>query len=726
MRTHLAILTLAFSGTLAGAQTLDLGSMGGPALGDRSIFVTRASYYEREAERLYAMSSGWDASADEVELEQDLEIAIRARATMHALCARTLVGENARHAAEDHRMVIGKLIAEAMVPFEARVQGFEEAALRVHTRDADAIDLTVYARRRAALIAFVTRCEEVLGTQREPYPMGFTIRSLDNALRPAFAELVPLLDDAERALLMTAWDRAGVSPGVRALRDGVGDPDAAKASWDALERLERSTTHTSEARRLARLARDAHAALGTLVLVEASLQETGARVYTDSMDALLSATGGGDAEGRLHHLIAMGDVLAMLGDLRVGTERTSLEALDGLAQDAVRAALTAPSNMPGGNDPLVRALEVCERALRIARDRRTLAEPERMTGHTRRAWLLMHSEQSDREAALIDDLRDLVAKPSRVTSPALVSSIARARTGYERLLAIRMSDDWLDELREDGRLAVLLGPTVNQRSRDLLIFTLRERIRDAADKDVRERALDDLNALRERAERLGRSPIEDGFAESLPQWMGEGLGERLAEGLARARASWVQAWIDEDTDARTRWAERLSILVRARDLVVLAERLDDASLAERSASIPSVLWPKRVGEPLRDRVRGLASGALRTALDDDPSTTDDDTDVRARLTLFEDRCASAEALESLAALGARTSDPIDDDFVRLLAVVGVLAPLDHPARRYRHDIASYVRWVHELHSARNSGDREAIVSHLDEVGADVSARLSGD
>ncbi|GAB4555276.1 MAG: hypothetical protein Tsb0013_18040 [Phycisphaerales bacterium] len=713
MRPTRVIAALLLLAPAAGAQTLDLGSMGGPDLGERSAFVSRVSYYQREADTQFALGASWSADADRATLESDSALAARAKGHLRWLCARALSGEGARNAAADHRMVVGRLLSDAMGSFDARVDVFVEAAHRVHAGGADAIDTELYRSRREALSAFVVRMESAFGTPPDPTPMGFTIRSFDNALRPVLGELTGLLNPTECRRLAEAWARTDAAP--------------SSSHYDpALARARRSIAHHAETDRVHTLVHEASVALGLIRTVDAELFAEAQRHVESAIRVLHHAEEDTQPERVLSRVIGAGRVLGAIAPLRSGADRASTQTLDALAEDAVRAALSADTFGARPDDPLINAMDVCVRALAIAHNRRTLSEPARMNGDTRRAWLLMHAEQGDREAALFEGLRDLIARPSRVTSPALVSSIARTRAGYERLLAIRMSDDWLDELREDGRLTRLLGPTISQRSRDLLIFTLRDRIRDAADRDVRDRAIDDLNTLRARAELLGRTDLEDALARDEPAWLGETLGERLAQALADARSAWVQAWVDDDADERTRWAERLGILTRARDIVALAQHLDDPSVVRRGASVPTCVLPDDAWLPLRDRVRGLASVSVRTALRDDPSTDQDDPDVRADLTAAEDRTAGALALLALGRLAKEGESGFEDPLVRLLAACAVLPPADHPARVYRHDVASYVRWLHELHHARNTGDREAILAHLDEVGADVSARLSRD
>ncbi|MEM1422702.1 MAG: hypothetical protein AAGH64_01740 [Planctomycetota bacterium] len=710
--TLLTCLALALA-PHARAQSLDLGSMGGPDLGERSAFVGRSSFYERAGDELFADAGGWTDTAGATTLASDTSLGVLARAYMRWMCARMLSGENARNAAADHRMVTGRLLSDAMDPFDAIVASFVADAGAVHAGDADPETSARYALRRAALRAFVLRARASFGTPESVQPVGFTIRSLDNALRPVIGELTPLLTDDQRALVARAWGRS--------LPDDAGSSDVPPG---AMDRAGRSLVHADESRRLRALASRARASAELVRAIDDGLYGQAELRTATAIEGLTGAERG-SAERFLAKMRALGPLLEIVAALSADASDGARAQLNVLAEDAVRAVCSDGGSVGGSDDPLVDAMGVCVRALRVALDRRALEEPERMTGNTRRAWLLMHAEQSDREEALVADLRDLIARPSRVTSTALVSSVVRTRTGYERLLAIRMCDDWLDELREGGRLARLLGPTISQRSRNLMIFTLRDRIRDAADRDVREGAIDDLNLLRARAELFGRTDLEDALARDEPRWLDETLGSRLSSAMDDARSAWVGAWVDDDAGERARWAERLGILTRARDMVALAERID-ADAAAWCARVPTCPIPADASVPLRDRVRGLASGAVRAALSDDPTTDADDRDVRARLTAAEDGSSGARALLDLGAIVPSGMPSLGDPLVRLIACAGVLAPGDHPARVHRHDVASYVRWLHELRHSRSASDREAILAHLDEVGADVSARLSGE
>lgn len=724
MRPFRAIpLALLLSATSM-AQTLDLGSMGGPDLGDRSVFAVRASDLSREAEALYAQTDGWD-DLSVATRASDAALAFRAGATMRFLASRLLEGENARQGAADRRMVTGLLIVKAIPSFDARVQRWIDDAAAVHDGSADVEAYARYAHTRAVLVRFVRTHDARFGTPGRTEPLGFTVRSEELALRPTLSTLLGMLDDGETALVARAWHSRGSDTGVREQRDVSERSASTDGFWHALERAETSPAYRTEARRLAMLAREAQEGVASFALVDPEVAALGEEALGAAIGGALGASGGSESRAALRRLAGAGRVLRAIAPLRADADRDLLGALDALAEDCARFALASPQGAPSQADGLLDAFDGCVRTLALFADRRALDEPVRMTGHMRRAWMLMHTEQADRELSMIAELRRVVASPRLLTSPAYVSSLSRTRRGFERLQGLQRSDAWLDELRQDGRLAALLGPTVSQRSRDLLIFTLRDRIRDAADKDVRERALDDLNALRERAEAYGLDAAEEALARDAISWLGDELGPELARALASARTNWVQAWVDDDTPSREHWSSRLGILTRARDMVALAITLEDPSLLEKTSAWPGVLWPEGAGRPLRDRVRGLARGAVRSALRDDPSTTDDDEDHRARLTVFEDESAGAAALVDLAALIPDDARTIEEPFVRLMAARAVMLPRDHPAYTERDDLGSYVRWVHELLGSERR-DREAILLHLDEVGADLRSRLRRD
>ncbi len=720
-----AALSLALLAPESPAQILDLGSMGGPELGG-------SSYFEARAQELESVWSPPVASAPPGTLEADRALAERFLAHARWLAIRHLRSGDLDGAIGDYMPVVGEALARALPQLRTEADAFVDNARAIRS-GGSAEAWADYERRRNALAGFVRSTERAFGTPDEPKPLGATLRAARAQLRSVVMHLGPLMTSDQAQFVGLVWEPATPLPTVTktteslSLSPSAANDAAALESLAALAAAERSEAHRAEAQRLASLI--ARAVRGARLV-----RTLGDEEWTASVQgALERACAGLDAPDErrraahtLERLASLGSIAEGVALLRTGRTPRDTETLSGIMEDFTRA-VTAP----GGpavvtRDELLDAMQLVERSFVIASRRRALTEPQRMTGAMRRAWGLIQTEQAEREELMFTEVRRLAFSPQRITSPGVISSVAQARAGLALLEGLRSADDWLDELRDRGRLAVALGPRVSQRQRDLLVQRLRASIRDAADRDEREKALELIADLRERSRRLGKDGYEGTFAE-----LGEQEGA-LVERMDAARAAWVEALIDEDDTARDRALEHLAILVRARDLrtkALFARKLNEENpraFSRELWSTPAPFWSEAGVEAIADRAHAHAQAALRAALTDDPNDEEDDAVVRARLKSLEDEAAPAEALVRLTERDIVRAPTPADPLRELVQTLGFVPPADHPLERVRHDLASMQRWVYELGHAealRSSGLSADILTHLSAVSADLVGRL---